>query len=228
MVPCWGTDSEAQRRWCIYSELHWWHFLADSGEIPKHTVRTHAAGPSHCTHHVIFTRNRELPSFNKPVFSGFTLHHSTLAKYLRVVPNSWLTWREHVNIRVKAHKSLCTCRRASGAMGGLKPKVVYWLYASFIWPFITFASLVWWPCRIQTLVCLGITGAMRTTPTGAMEALTCLPPLDSLVQVSCTSTLLALPSPPSRAQQYIDAASEAWCHIYLGKWWGQHIIWTQE
>jgi len=131
---------------------------------------------------VIFTRKRELPGFIKPVFSGFTLHHFTLAKYLCVVPNSWLTWREHVNIRVEAHKSLCTCRRASGAMGGLKPKVVNWLYASFIRPFITFASLVWWPCRLQTLVCLGITGAMRTTPTSAMEALTCPPPLDSLVQ----------------------------------------------
>ena len=193
-MPCWGTESKAQRRWCIYSELHWLHFLADSGEIPKHTVRTHAAGPSHCTNldellvnpnnpdPVTFTRKRELPHFIKPVFSGFTLHHSTMAKYLQVVPNSWLTWREHVNIRVKAHKSLCTCRRVSGVMGGLKPKVVYWLYTSFTWPFITFASLVWWPCRIQTLVCLGITGAMCTTPTGAMEALTCPPPLDSLAQ----------------------------------------------
>jgi hypothetical protein len=28
-----------------------------------------------------------------------------------------------VNIKVKAHKSLRTCRRASGVMGGLKPKV---------------------------------------------------------------------------------------------------------
>jgi hypothetical protein len=130
---------------------------------------------------VIFTRERELPGFIKPVFSGFTLHHSTLAKYLRAVPNAWLTWREHVNFRVKAHKSLWTCRRASGAMWGLRSKVVYWLYASFIRPFTTFTSLVWWPCRIQTLVCLGITGAMRTTPTGAMEALTCLPQLDNLI-----------------------------------------------
>jgi len=49
---------------------------------------------------VIFTRKRELPGFIKPVFSGFTLHHSTLVKYLQVVLNSWLTWREHVNIKV--------------------------------------------------------------------------------------------------------------------------------
>jgi len=34
---------------------------------------------------------------------------------------------------------------------------------------------------IQRLACLGITGAMCTTPTNAMEALTCLPPLELVV-----------------------------------------------
>jgi hypothetical protein len=32
--------------------------------------------------------------------------------------------------------------------------------------------------RIQRLACPGITGAMHTTPTSAMEVLTCLPPLN--------------------------------------------------
>jgi len=36
--------------------------------------------------------------------------------------------------------------------------------------------------RIQRLVCLGITGAMRTTPANAVEAIICLPPLDLVVQ----------------------------------------------
>jgi hypothetical protein len=36
--------------------------------------------------------------------------------------------------------------------------------------------------RVQKLACLGITGAMRTTPTNAVEALTCLPPLELVVQ----------------------------------------------
>ena len=35
--------------------------------------------------------------------------------------------------------------------------------------------------KVQTLACLGITGVIRTTSTGAMEALVVLPPLD-LVQ----------------------------------------------
>jgi hypothetical protein len=39
-------------------------------------------------------------------------------KDLQVVLNSWLTWREYVNIKVKARKSLQTCRRAFGMMRG--------------------------------------------------------------------------------------------------------------
>ena len=36
--------------------------------------------------------------------------------------------------------------------------------------------------RVQRLACLRITGTMRTTPTSAMEALTCLPPVELLDQ----------------------------------------------
>jgi len=78
------------------------------------------------------------------------------------------------------------CRRACGVAWGLKPKVVYWRYVAVIRPTVTFASLVWWPgcqtasakrklSRVQRSACLGITGAMRTTPTYAVEALICLP-----------------------------------------------------
>jgi len=71
--------------------------------------------------------------------------------------------------------------------------VVHWLYVSVIRQSITFAPLVWWPgcqtasvkkklSRNQRLACLGIIGAVRTTPTRAMEVLICLPPLELVVQ----------------------------------------------
>ena len=76
---------------------------------------------------------------------------------------------------------------------GLRPKVVHWLCVAIVWPTTSFASLVWWPgcqtastksklSKVQRLACLGITGAFRTTPTGAMEVLVGLPPLDLLIQ----------------------------------------------
>jgi hypothetical protein len=64
---------------------------------------------------------------------------------------------------------------------------------------ISYASLVWWHgCQtssvkrklssMQRYACLGITGAIRTTPTGAMEAFTGLPPLDLVIQCEAIST----------------------------------------
>jgi hypothetical protein len=129
-----------------------------------------------------------------------------------VTLDSRLTWRKHVNNKVvKAQNSLWACR-SFGKVRDLRHKVVYWLYTSIIRSSITFASLVWWTgcqtssdktqlSRIQRLVCLEITGAMRTTPTGDMEALTCLPLLDLVVQGEARATahqlwsLLVLPTP---------------------------------
>ena len=93
----------------------------------------------------------------------------------------------------KAHNLLWACRSACGMGWGLRPKVVHWLYVAIIQPTISFASLVWWPgcqmastksklSKVQRLACLGITGAFHTTPTGGMEALVSLPPLDLVIQ----------------------------------------------
>jgi len=97
-------------------------------------------------------------------------------KNLGVILDSQVTWKEHVNVKVwKAQNSMWACRGACGVTKGLKPRVVHWLYVTITRPSVTFASLVWWPgcqmdsvkrklSRIQRLACLGITGAMCTTP----------------------------------------------------------------
>jgi len=101
---------------------------------------------------------------------------------------------EQMVVKVRKVKNLLwACRRACGVTWDLGPRVVHWLYFSLIRPSVIFASLVWWPgcqmasakkklSRIQRLACLGKTGAMHTTPTIAVKALICFPPLELVVQ----------------------------------------------
>ena len=49
--------------------------------------------------------------FFEPHLFGMTLHRSMLVKYLGVVPDSWLTWREHMDVKMR----LTTC---CGPVGG--------------------------------------------------------------------------------------------------------------
>lgn len=77
---------------------------------------------------------------------------------------------------------------------GLKPRVVYWIYTAVARHIVIYAVVVWWSKvkfetsktelnKLQRMACLGITGAMRTTPTEAIEVLLGLPPLNQQFKV---------------------------------------------
>jgi hypothetical protein len=66
-------------------------------------------------------------------------------------------------------------------------KIVYWIYTAALRLIVTFAATIWWPTvklktsqaelsKLQSIACLGITGAMISAPTAAMEILLGLPP----------------------------------------------------
>jgi hypothetical protein len=82
----------------------------------------------------------------------------------------------------KIYKAFWTCRGTFGKTWGLRPKVVFWIYTAVVRPIITYAATIWWPRvklktsqaelgKLQRMACLGITGAMRTFQTAAMEFL---------------------------------------------------------
>ena len=66
---------------------------------------------------IVFTRKGKLPCFSEPHFFGVTLCRSMPVKYLGEVLDSQLTWREHVDVKVrKAQNLLWACRRAYSVM----------------------------------------------------------------------------------------------------------------
>jgi hypothetical protein len=156
-----------------------WAVLSAEGWCDEHGL---SVNPDK-TRLVAFTRKRKLAGFFEPRLFGVILQHSRSPKYLGVIMDARLTWKEHIEAKArKACNMMWACRRACGRRWGLRPRVVRWLYTSVVRPSITYASLVWWPgCEmarvkqllgtIQRLACLGITGVMSTTPTNAMEAL---------------------------------------------------------
>ncbi|KAJ8936360.1 hypothetical protein NQ318_007127 [Aromia moschata] len=108
--------------------------------------------------------------------------------------NSKLNWNEHIaNRTTKATSAIWACRRAFGCTWGLRPRILHWMYTAIVRPVITYGAIVWWPGtrtdkarkqldKVQRLACLGITSAMRTAPSRAIEVLTGLPPLHLVIE----------------------------------------------
>jgi hypothetical protein len=103
----------------------------------------------------------------------------------------------------KAVTIFAVARRVYGKRWGLRPTMVHWLYSRIIRPSIFHAALVWWPKvkqkstkiqlgKVKRVACLAITGAMKSTPTAAMEMLLNLTPLDLLIMAEARMALYRL------------------------------------
>jgi ribonuclease HI len=139
---------------------------------------------------VLFTRRRKVEDFRRPSVGGTTLSLASEVKYLGIILDSKLDWRRNIEVRVgRALTAFYSCRRMFGARWGMRPGMVHWLYVAVILPILTYGCLVWWRAgrtksnlqtlaRVQRLACIGITGALRSTPTAGMEVILHLLPLD--------------------------------------------------
>ena len=150
---------------------------------------------------VLFSRRRTGSNLvGKIELFGVNLELSSKVKYLGVTLDSKLNWIAHTEDKGrKALAAFWICRKSFGRNWGLPSKAILWLYEAVIRPMISHGSVVWWPRldvgrarrelgEIQRLVCICVTGAMKTTATAAMETLLNLPPLDLMVKAKAFAT----------------------------------------
>lgn len=133
-------------------------------------------------------------------FFGKNIDLGNQVKYLGVILDRKLNWIAHVKDRAqKALTAFWICRNSFGRNWGLPSRAILWLYEAVVRPMMSHGCVVWWPrldvevakkeiSEIQRLVCICITGAMKTTPTAGMEVLLAVPPVDLIVKAKAFAT----------------------------------------
>lgn len=187
-------------------------FLSVISEIMEGALRTLSSWSRDCglgvnagkTELMLFTTKTKVPDFILPRLDGQTLQLSPSARYLGVILDTKLNWRLNVEYRAKrACMAFYACRRTFGRRWGLQPKMVLWMYTAVVRPIMTHGALVWWPAltkgynqtklgRIQRTAGIGVTGALRSTPTQALSVLLHLLPIDLHIKSQALQTALRL------------------------------------
>jgi len=141
-----------------------------------------------------FTRKRSLAGYYPIRLRGVDLTLTNQVKYLGVVFDPKLTFNAHIEHKCKkACIAFWQCKGAIGKTWGISPKTAHWLYSAVIRPALTYGAIVWWQAalkvsnerklyKVQRMACLGITSAMPTAPTVALEVITGLNPLSLYIQ----------------------------------------------
>ena len=141
---------------------------------------------------VLFTNKRK-PAFGTLRSNGHQLEISKKATLLGITLESKLTGKPHITqIARKATVALLQCRQIVGRAWGLNPTSMRWIYTAMIRLIITYACTSWVGgvnkkylakklSRVQRLACLTISSAFPSTPTGALEMLLNIMPINEFI-----------------------------------------------
>ncbi|XP_062710910.1 uncharacterized protein LOC134288974 [Aedes albopictus] len=172
---------------------------------------------------VPFTRRRKI---NLKAFrlGGIQIHPSDRVKYLGLILDAKLNWNAQIESVIgKATSAFWLCSKTFGRKWGLKPKMIMWIYTAIIRPKVTYASFVWWPktreattqsklAKIQRLASIAVTGAMRSTPSKALDAILNLLPLHEYAQLEAEKELLRL----ERVEKFVSGDLEG--HLSISQY----------
>ena len=139
-----------------------------------------------------FTHKR-VPDLGSLSLNGSKLEPSKEARLLGVTLDSKLTWKPHsTRITRKATIALMQCRQIVGVTWGIKPSMMKWIYTVMTRPIMSYARVSWAGglnkmylvrklTMEQRLACLMISLAFPVTPTGALEILLNITPIEEIL-----------------------------------------------
>lgn len=152
----------------------------------------------------LFSRKRRNSSLILPKIDNTRLNLSEQVKFLGVVFDKKLHWKAHLQQKAsKALNAFWMCRGAIGKKWGLSPKMIFWVYTCVVRPILMHGAFVWWKSmelgvnkkhfeKLQRQCCLGITGALSSTPTKALETILGIQPIDLHAKRVAANTALRL------------------------------------
>ena len=141
---------------------------------------------------ILFTHKRN-PDLGSLSMNGTKLELSKEARLLGVTLDCKLTWKPHITrITRKATTALMQCRQIVGKTWGIKPSMMKWIYTAMIRPIMSYACVPWAGglnkkylvrklTKVQRLACLMISSAFPGNPTGALEILLNITPIEEFL-----------------------------------------------
>lgn len=180
---------------------------------------------------IMFTRRKNW--YMRPIkLNGTVLTERKEVRYLGLTLNRTLTWSKHINEKVSKCKAILSLsRKTIGVDWGLTPQQAMWVYTAIVRPIVGYGAVVWAHSAIlnaqaknklnslQRSACLSITGAMRSTPTAAMEVLLGLLPLDLFIKNEALKTQLRLKTNGEWHQWWGPKTTKTRGHVYwMEKW----------
>jgi ribonuclease HI len=147
---------------------------------------------------VCFTLKRKFRIPKPLTLNGTAIPESNNVRYLGVILDSKLSWKKHMQAKVRNAKfQLHSIRNAMGKIWGAPPKMVRWAYTGIVRPALLYGALVWakisetaWAesefNKINRLALLAMGHFRRSTPTAGMEVLNYIRPLKYQVMMEAS------------------------------------------
>jgi len=128
---------------------------------------------------VLFTIRYKIPQLKPPILNNCNISFCDHARYLGFVLDKRL---KQPRENQKGTIALYSCKKAIRLGWGMSPRIVNWIYTAVVKPILLYGVALWWTAlhkqciltplnKVQRMAALCISGALRTTPNKALNAM---------------------------------------------------------